>query len=264
MLAICGVAGALFLLGYVAGGRRETQARLGVGVFVVIVTATLCGMAIPLREKVGSIVIWLAVCLALALDFAIVGGLITRLRRRRGETVGIQLALIGLLFLAALWGFYSRMNATVELASALGLGKQHQKYEPNANLDCPENLRKLYIAFEKYAEDHDALPAANNWMSDEDWKAFVQKDEWLHCPEVSNRHDAKFGYAFNDALGGRKLGGKKLNALPDAAKTPLLYDSTNLEPNAHDAVNSLPRPGRHQGRNNILYCDGHVEAVEPK
>jgi prepilin-type processing-associated H-X9-DG protein len=34
--------------------------------------------------------------------------------------------------------------------------------------------------------------------------------------------------------------------------------------NAHDPLTSLPRPGRHGGRDNILYCDGHIEAVAPK
>ena len=72
-------------------------------------------------------------------------------------------------------------------------------------------------------------------MDQDDFKAAVQKDEWLHCPAVSNRHDDKYGYAYNDALVGRKLNGKKLKEMPDAAKTPLLYDSTDLAKNAHDA-----------------------------
>ena len=83
---------------------------------------------------------------------------------------------------------------------------------------------------------------------------------------MSNRHDAHFGYALNDALAGKKLNlnGKPLKTLPNASTTPLLYDSTNVSKNAHDAVASLPRPGRHGGRNNILYLDGHVAAVAPK
>ena len=63
---------------------------------------------------------------------------------------------------------------------------------------------------------------------------------------------------------GRKLNGKTLKDMPDAAKTPLLYDSTDLAKNAHDSLTSLPKPGRHGGKNNILFCDGHIESVAPK
>jgi prepilin-type processing-associated H-X9-DG protein len=52
--------------------------------------------------------------------------------------------------------------------------------------------------------------------------------------------------------------------MPDAAKTPLAFDSSTLTKNAHDPMTSLPKPGRHGGRNNILFCDGHIEMVEPK
>ena len=43
---------------------------------------------------------------------------------------------------------------------------------------------------------------------------------------------------FNETLAGKKLNlnGKPLNSLPNANTTPLLYDSTNLNKNAHDAA----------------------------
>jgi prepilin-type processing-associated H-X9-DG protein len=101
-------------------------------------------------------------------------------------------------------------------------------------------------------------------LDNEEIVSKVTKNEWLHCPAISNRQDDKFGYAFNAELSARPMNGKPLKEMPNAATTPLLYDSTNLAKNAQDKTTSLPRPGRHSGRNNILYCDGHVAAVEPR
>jgi prepilin-type processing-associated H-X9-DG protein len=39
------------------------------------------------------------------------------------------------------------------------------------------------------------------------------------------------------------------------------YDSTNLIRSASDAESSLPNPGRHAGRNNVSYADGHARSV---
>ena len=49
----------------------------------------------------------------------------------------------------------------------------------------------------------------------------------------------------HEVFPGLKLNGKRLKEMPDASRTPLLYDSTNLTKGAHDKVSSLPQPGRH-------------------
>ena len=154
----------------------------------------------------------------------------------------------------------------LEALQQTGVLKAKDEYKPETNKTCPENLKGLYNAFAQYAELNDSLPPADKWEENTDFTSRVPQDAWLHCPAVSNGHDDKFGYAYNTALAGKKLNlnGKPLNTYPDAAKMPLLYDSTNLSKNAQDAVTSLPKPGRHSGRNNILYLDGHVEAVAPK
>lgn len=130
-------------------------------------------------------------------------------------------------------------------------------YEPEKNKTCPENLKQLYNAVMLYADSWDnTLPPAEIWMTA--IKENVPKDEWLHCPEVAGAGGEHYGYAMNAALGG-----KRVSDMKDAAKTPLFYDSTDVKVDAHDAVSSLPKPGRHGGRNNILYLDGHVESVPP-
>jgi prepilin-type processing-associated H-X9-DG protein len=54
------------------------------------------------------------------------------------------------------------------------------------------------------------------------------------------------------------LGGKKWKEVPDAAHTPLFYDSSDLAINAHDGFTSLPSPPRHEGHNNVVYLDGRI------
>ena len=81
------------------------------------------------------------------------------------------------------------------------------------------------------------------------------KDEQLHCPEVSHAGESRYGYAMNPALGG-----KKLSDIPAAerATTAVYYDSSDLSLDAHAGLESLPSPGRHGGRNNVVYADGVV------
>jgi prepilin-type processing-associated H-X9-DG protein len=204
-----------------------------------------------------------ATYLTCALGAALLGGYGTGRKRSKGLVtgVGLYVGVTVIVTALALTSMFVPLNQIGAIVKEYGSAK---KYDPKADKSCTENLQSLYIAFNKYVEYNDSLPPAETWQDQDDFKGAIQKDEWLHCPEVSNRHDTKFGYAYNAALSGRRLGGKKLNEMPDAAKTPLLYDSTDLAKNAHDGLTSLPRPGRHGGKNNILFCDGHIESVPPK
>jgi len=135
---------------------------------------------------------------------------------------------------------------------------ERQEYEPAKNQECPERLKQLGTALRLYADSWDGfLPPAERWMTA--IKDRVQKDEWLHCPEVARRDPGSYGYAMN-----RELSGKALSSISDKASTPLLYDSTATGPDAHDTVQSLPKPGRHMGRNNVLMADGEVRSEAPR
>ncbi len=186
-------------------------------------------------------------------------------KERRGPAA-LGVACLGMLSLLAIGFQVKNIQPVLDTLQTAGLLKPKDDYKPETNKDCPANLQSVYNAFEQYADLNDRLPDAAKWQDDTDFTSRIPQDEWLHCPAVSNRHDDKFGYALNDAIAGKKLNlnGKPLKSLPNAANTPLLYDSTNTNKNAHDAVTSLPKPGRHGGRNNILYLDGHVAAVVPK
>jgi prepilin-type processing-associated H-X9-DG protein len=234
------------------GGR--VVAALSLALLIVIVGGTY-----PLAAQHGQGITSRAFWLAVALIVGLLGGFAAA---RKPQNRLRYIAAVCLAVGPAGAVINAENREVIGAVKELGLDKT-EKYEPEKNKACPENLRSLYIAFSMYAQDWDALPPAANWLENDDLTSKVRQDEWLHCPAVSNRRDDKFGYAYNESVAGRALNHKPLKEMPDAVKTPLVYDSTNLAKNAHDAVTSLPKPGRHGGRNNILYCDGHVEAVAP-
>jgi prepilin-type processing-associated H-X9-DG protein len=238
----------------------NSRARMLLGVLVTAWVVVTLGGGMWLTPKIGPLVRTEGLLLALAPVGALFGGLTSGKRKAVGLNPVLGIVGFGVLVLIDLEAFYHLNHSLAEVAGELGIGTGRKKYEPTANKDCPENLKSLYFAFAQYVDGNGSLPAAEKWMDNDEIASKVQKEEWFHCPDVSNRHDGRYGYAYNDAVAGRAMNGKKLSAFPDAAHTPLLYDSSNLAKSAHDAFASLPKPGRHGGRNNILYCDGHVEA----
>ena len=158
-----------------------------------------------------------------------------------------------IIIIAALVYFFPTARDTWNLASVFLPQGGNVAYDQSKNKTCPENLQQLYSALQFYTDSWDGqLPPAENWMTS--IKDNVPKDEWLHCPEVVKTDPKGFGYSMNPAAGG-----KRLTEIPERPKMPLLYDSTELGMNAHAGPDSVPKPGRHTGRNNILYADGHVE-----
>lgn len=117
------------------------------------------------------------------------------------------------------------------------------------------NLKSLYNAVMVYASAwDDTLPPAKVWMTAlSDPTQRLAEENTLHAPGVEGG-STKYGYAMNDALDGKRLADVK-----EKATTPLFYESSNLDKDAHDPVTSLPQPGRHGGQNYIVFLDGHVE-----
>ncbi|MCS7301631.1 MAG: DUF1559 domain-containing protein [Fimbriimonadales bacterium] len=117
---------------------------------------------------------------------------------------------------------------------------------------CMSNLKQLSLAMLTYAADYDdRLPPAPRWS--DSIAARIRDPITFRCPSVP---PGKFGYAMNS-----RLSHQRISELVDSHTTPLLYDSSNLERNAHDAFSSLPNPPRHVQVNNVVYADGHVRAV---
>ncbi len=259
---LCGLA----LFGGVRVGQksqRGSRTDRNALIFSAALLVVFVGGTAPFAAKSGSLISVVAACFGLAISVALLGGLMAGRRLQKEQTVWGVPTFLTLLLIALMLG-YARHNVKIvaDAAQELGLDNHTAKIDPVADKDCPENLKSLYLAFEKYAEQNGSLPKAN-WLDDTDLTGKIVKDEWEHCPAVSNRHDDKFGYAYNSSLAGMSLGGKeKLKDLPKAFETPLLYDSSNLAKSAADAVMTLPKPGRHNGANNVLYLDGTIKAVK--
>jgi prepilin-type processing-associated H-X9-DG protein len=267
LIVLMAVVATLFGTGFTLGARSANKsAGIGVGIAILVILAVVFGGAKSQEARVGPLIVYEGAWLASAFNFALTGGFIAgkyRAARDAGKRA-IPILCVAI-SLGSMFLMGSRLHQLVDVLQQLGVGEARAKPAgPDTSLNCKESLTKIYAGFQHYAEIDDALPAAGKWIDEEDLRSAVQADEWFHCPMVSNRKDDKYGYAYNDALAGRKLNGKKLAEIPDASKTPLVFDSSDLAKDAHDPLTTLPRPGRHGGRNNILYCDGHIETIAPK
>jgi prepilin-type processing-associated H-X9-DG protein len=54
------------------------------------------------------------------------------------------------------------------------------------------------------------------------------------------------------------LGGKRVSELQSPQSAPLFFDSGNLAADASGDVGIAPIPGRHMGRNNVVFADGNT------
>jgi len=245
-----------FLAGWV-GGRRLRDARRAL-LAALIPAALWAGFlfwAAGQGIKTGKDTLFLDFLrpMALLTAAAQIGGALAGAGRRGPSLVGLLLLVAGLIWFAPL-----AREAWPIVQMAMQTARERPR--PEEDKACPDRLKKLYDAVLLYTDSWDGyLPPADRWMTAlTDRTQPFAEEEWLHCPEVSRPGDTTFGYAMNVALGGKRIG-----ELKDREKTPLFYDSNYLEKDAHDRASSLPVPGRHAGRNNIVYANGRVETVAP-
>jgi prepilin-type processing-associated H-X9-DG protein len=115
---------------------------------------------------------------------------------------------------------------------------------------CVSNLKQLALAHLMYAQDYDVrLVGSANWS--EALSPYTRNPALLACP---SRPTSPYGYAYNSLLSGRQMA-----EMLRPAETSLLFDSNAGVVNAADAGQSLARPGRHQGGDNLAFVDGHVK-----
>ncbi|WP_309712137.1 type II secretion system protein [Armatimonas sp.] len=117
---------------------------------------------------------------------------------------------------------------------------------------CLSNGKQLSLAVMMYSQDYDEyLPLATNWYD----ASYPYRKNRLRCPRLSDPNG--IGYAMDERLSGRSL--DKIGAPHD--KSPLLYESSNFTPNAHDAVTSFA--GRHTNQTGwVGFVDGHVKMLQ--
>ena len=119
---------------------------------------------------------------------------------------------------------------------------------------CLSHVKQLGLTLLMYEADTGAMPFRDHWMD----AAAGAPTSIRVCPFVEDEELQGFGYAFNSTLARKPLPTK------DPETVPMVYDSINYGPNASDPFISLPNPGRHRGRNSIVYADGHSRSVTPR
>ena len=124
---------------------------------------------------------------------------------------------------------------------------------PGRKIACLSNGKQLSLAVMMYSQDYDDhLPLATNWY---DATYSYYKNKALVCPERPSGHGV--GYAMDDRLSARA---ENNIGAPHATRS-LLYESSNLKPNAHDAMSSFA--GRHKNKTGwIGFVDGHVKMFQ--
>jgi hypothetical protein len=121
---------------------------------------------------------------------------------------------------------------------------------------CQSNLKQLAQALRRYAADNGGrLPAATHWR--EALREYATNPYVFACPERPDRT----AFAFNSALGGRRL-----KDIRDPDATPLLFETSLWQRNAHDHLESfiLPHPkgGWSKARyGNVAFLSGRVRSV---
>lgn len=123
-----------------------------------------------------------------------------------------------------------------------------------------ENLKGLHTALMIYHDSNEMFPEGNGWM-DAVWPSLKTNDlseeeatKKLKNPIVAAENPLSFGYAFNDLFSGQYID----DVDADPAKTPLVFDSSDLSRNAFGLPAQLaPEPAR-PGGNKAVTAEGNV------
>ena len=124
-----------------------------------------------------------------------------------------------------------------------------------------ENLKRLANANALYAEDFDGrLPVAERWMD-----SIVSREgqypiaeETLIDPELSERKDGQYGFAFYQPLSSIEIA-----SVANPQEVPMLFQSTLLERNATGDLSTLPDQPRNGHTNYFAALDTHVSSRKP-
>ena len=141
------------------------------------------------------------------------------------------------------------LRVDAEETEYLAMPQMRQMTQDARGAPSQSNLKKLSLAIIMYAQDNDQkLPDADKWV--DEIMPYV-KNEAVFCDPAAP--DLKYGYAFNRALSGARLGGIK-----DPLATVMVFESMTGVKNAADTGQSLPRPGRHSGGDYFVFADGRA------
>jgi len=119
---------------------------------------------------------------------------------------------------------------------------------------CVSNVKQICLGIVQYVQDNDQrFPDADKWV--DEVYPYIKSMQVFQDPQ--DKPDSKWSYAYN-----RALSGKKMTDIASPADTVLIFDSNLETKNASDKGESIPKPGRHQGKTVIGFTDGHVSQVD--
>jgi prepilin-type processing-associated H-X9-DG protein len=146
-------------------------------------------------------------------------------------------------------------------------GFSSPSHQRNEQKSCGQNLQKLFLALEIYANDHAGnFPAVTNARTSEeplnllvprytaDTATFIcpgSKDSPLPSGEPLTKHKISYAYYM-----GRSSGGTPSALMSDAQVNT---DSKSAGDPLFSATGKPPGNNHHQYGGNILFSDGHVE-----
>jgi len=129
---------------------------------------------------------------------------------------------------------------------------------PASSTACISNVKQLATGQLMYAADwNDRLPSNIDWS--DAIKPYVKGDDLFHHPRMEGSLELSkdaYGYAFNSDVSMQDT-----EKMLSPEQVPMLFDSVNYSRNASDPMLTLPVPGRHKGKNNFGYVDGHAKGL---
>jgi prepilin-type processing-associated H-X9-DG protein/prepilin-type N-terminal cleavage/methylation domain-containing protein len=124
---------------------------------------------------------------------------------------------------------------------------------PAKKKSCLSNVKQISLGILMYCQDYDEkMPHTKKYQ--ESIFPYVKNNKIYQCPLVAGFSEHQ-GYALES-----RILGKNAYDIQKFEKTPMLWDSLNLQKNATDP--GIGFAARHDGFGNIAFVDGHARAYQ--
>ena len=121
---------------------------------------------------------------------------------------------------------------------------------------CLSNIKQVNLALLMYQGDFsERMPPAAAWVPST--YPYTKNTSVYRCPVAFKADPTAYGYALNDLTCGRDLSKEK-----HPEKVVAVFESSNLRINAHDALASIMKPGRHSESSIYGFLDGHAKSFK--
>ncbi len=152
---------------------------------------------------------------------------------------------------------------------------------------CLSNVKQMGLGFLMYAQDYDeTLPAGNSYAGIGWWgnaiAPYVKNTQIFYCPSKNSNYPG-YGVSWPNIMSDTSGGGRvacSLGAIDAPADALMFAEAERVSgaaivwlyscrrvpfgtstDGAEYATNLIPVPGRHNGGNNVGFCDGHSKWI---